>query len=61
LLAYRFFVKGQNPMTYNIDEMTLAEKIKVWNDLPIADRGDHYLLHLHIVLDRDFDRLYQQM
>jgi len=54
-------VKGKNPMTYNIDEMTLSEKIKVWNDLPIADRPNHYLLHLHIVLDRDFDRLYQQM
>ena len=48
-------------MKYNIDEMTLAERIKVWNAIPIADRANHYLLHLHIVLDRDFDKLYQKM
>ena len=47
-------------VNYNIDEMTLSEKVKVWNALPIADRQDHYLLHLHIVLDSDFDRLYKR-
>ena len=46
-------------MTYNSDEMTLAEMVALYNSLPIANRPDHYLLHLHIVLDRDFDRLYK--
>jgi|TARA_B100001094_G_scaffold222935_1_gene217031 hypothetical protein len=45
---------------YNIDEMSLAEMIALWNSIPIADRLDHYLLHLHIVLDHDFDRLYKR-
>ena len=48
-------------MTYNIDEMTLSEMVTFYNALPIADRPDHYLLHLHIVFHPDFDRLYQQM
>jgi hypothetical protein len=48
LLAYRFFVKGKNPMKYNIDEMTLSEMIAFYNALPIEERPNHWLLRLHI-------------
>jgi hypothetical protein len=54
------FMRG-NPMTYNIDTMTLAERVALYNSLPIADRADHYLLYLHIVLHRDFNDQYQKM
>ena len=33
---------------YNIDEMSLAEMIALYNSIPIADRPYHYLLRLHI-------------
>lgn len=46
--------------TYNLDEMTLSEMVALWNSIPIADRLGHYLLHLDIVMHRDFNDQYQK-
>ena len=36
-------------VNYNLDKMTLAEMIALWNSLPLCDRPNHYLLYQHIV------------
>ncbi len=38
-------------LNYNIDEMTLAEKILLWRSIPDNEKGDHWLLKIVIEVE----------